>query len=92
MHHSYQPVKSQACKSQLSFGSSDNEDISAVHNSITLPLNSMGFAKPPSRSTSTIGDDFEEEEEEDFQTVALGDDHWITDPVPDGHLCIHEHL
>ena len=24
--------------------------------------------------------------------VALDDDHWIMDPVPDRHLCIHEHL
>ena len=29
---------------------------------------------------------------EDFQTVALDNDHWITDPVPDRHLCVHEHL
>ena len=50
----------------------------------------MGFAKPASKSTYTICDDFEEEE--DFQTVALDDDHWITDPVPDRHLCIHVHL
>ena len=49
----------------------------------------MGFAKPPSKSNSTIDDDFEEDE--DFQTVALDDDHWITDPVLDRHLCIHEH-
>ena len=31
------------------------------------------------------------EEEEDFQTVNLNDEHWITDPVPDRLLCIHEH-
>ena len=50
----------------------------------------MGFAKPPSKYSYTICDDFKEEE--DFPTVALDDDHWITDPVPDRHLCIHEHL
>ena len=50
----------------------------------------MGFVKPPSKSTYTICDDFKEEEE-DFQTVALDADHWITDPVPDRHLCIHDH-
>ena len=51
----------------------------------------MGFAKPASKSIYPISDDLEEEEEEDFQTVALDDDHWITDPVPDRCLCIHEH-
>ena len=30
-------------------------------------------------------------EEEDFQTVAVDDEHWIAEPVPDRHLCIHEH-
>ena len=50
----------------------------------------MGFAKSPTKFIYTICDDFEEEE--DFQTVALDDDHWITDLVPDRHLCIHEHL
>ena len=54
----------------------------------------MSFAQQPlSKSIYTICDDLEEEEEvEDFQTVALDDDHWITDPVPDRHLCIHGHL
>ena len=52
-------------------------------------MNSMGFAKPPSKSTYTICNDFAKEE--DFQTVAIDDDHWITDPVPDRCLCIHEH-
>ena len=52
----------------------------------------MGFAKPTSKSIYTICDDLEEEEEEDFQTVALDDDHRITDPVPDRHMCIHEHF
>ena len=31
------------------------------------------------------------DEEEDFQTVTLYDDHWTTDPIPDRHLCTHEH-
>ena len=49
----------------LSFSSSDDEDISAVHSSYhtrtSLPLNSMGFAKPWSKSTYTICDEFKEE-------------------------------
>ena len=33
----------------------------------------------------------EEEEEEDFQTVSLDDEHWNMEEIPDRHLCIHEH-
>ena len=32
------------------------------------------------------------EEEEDFQTVSLDDDHWTNKEIPDRPLCIHEHL
>ena len=32
-----------------------------------------------------------EEEEEDFQTVSLGDEYWTTEEIPDRPLCIHEH-
>ena len=31
------------------------------------------------------------EEEEDFQTVSLDDEHWDMERIPDRHLCIHEH-
>ena len=51
----------------------------------------MGFAKPPYKFTYTIHDDLEEDEEEDFQTVTLDDNHWTTDQLPDRHLCIHKH-
>ena len=51
----------------------------------------MGFAQQPlSKSIYAICDD--PEDEEGFQTVALDDEHWITEQVPDRHLCIHEHL
>ena len=33
----------------------------------------------------------EQEQEDNFQTVALDDYQWITDPVPDRYLCLHEH-
>ena len=46
----------------LSLSSSDDEDISAVNN-ISLPLNSMGFAKSPTKFIYTICDDSEEGEE-----------------------------
>ena len=34
----------------------------------------------------------EEEVDEHFPTVPLDDDIWMDKPVPDRHLCIHEHL
>ena len=33
----------------------------------------------------------EAEEEEDFQTVSLDDEHWDMEVISDRHLCIHEH-
>ena len=33
----------------------------------------------------------EEEEEDDFQTVLLEDEHWTMEEIQDRHLCIHEH-
>ena len=33
----------------------------------------------------------EEEEEEDFQTVSLDDEHWDMEEISDRHICIHEH-
>ena len=33
----------------------------------------------------------EKEEEEDFQTVPLDDEHWDMEEIHDRHLCIHEH-
>ena len=33
----------------------------------------------------------DEEEEEDFSTVSLDDEHWNMEEILDRHLCIHEH-
>ena len=83
---------------QLSFSISDEEESSAVNISSTYsttpPQNPMAFARqPPSKSIFTMCVDLEEdEEEEDFQTVTLDDNHWTTEEIPDIHLCIHEHL
>ena len=82
---------------QLSFSSSDDEESSAVgipSPSSTVPLqNPMDFPQQwHSKSTQTIHDDLDnDEEEEDFQTVSLEDDHWITKEIPDRHLCIHKY-
>ena len=60
----------------------------------TVPLeNPVDFPQQlPSKCTLTICADLDEdEEEEDFQTVLLEDDHWTTKEIPDRHLCIHKH-
>ena len=33
----------------------------------------------------------EGDEEEDFQTFSLDDEHWTTEEIPDRPLCIHKH-
>ena len=43
------------------------------------------------KCTLTTHDDLDDEEEEDFQTVSLEDDHWTTKEIPDRYLCIREH-
>ena len=77
----------------LSFCSSDNDESSPVHSTMP-PQNPMDFSQQwLTTSIPTICDDLKEDkEEEDFQTVALDDDHWTMDEIPDRHLCIHEHL
>ena len=65
---------------QLSFSSSDDEDISMVDipsPSSTVPLqNPVDFPQqPPSKCTLTICGDLDDEEEEDFQMVSLEDNH-----------------
>ena len=47
--------------------------------------------QPSSKCTLIIHDDLHDDEEEDFQTVSLDDDHWTTEEIPDRHLCLHEH-
>ena len=48
---------------------------------------------PTPRATPTCTPEYleDKEEEEDFQTAPLNDDHWTTEEIPDRTLCIHEH-
>ena len=41
---------------------------------------------------STLECSEDEEEEEDFQTVPLDGEHWISEEIPERTLCIHEHV
>ena len=51
------------------------------------------FQQPSSKYTlnAYISLEREEEEEEDFSTVPLSDNHWDMEEIPNRHLCIHEH-
>ena len=53
----------------------------------------MDFPQQPhSKCTQTICEDLDDgQEEEDFQTISLEDNHWTTEEIPDRHLSIHEH-
>ena len=65
---------------QLSFSSTDDN-------------NTPGDTPPTPRATPASTPEYleDEEEEEDFQTVPLNNDHWTTKEIPDRTLCIHEH-
>ena len=81
----------------VTFSTLDDEDISTVDiplpSSTVPPQNPMDFPQQPhSKCTLTICEGLDNgEEEEDFQTVSLEDDHWITKDISDRHLCIHKH-
>ena len=64
---------------QLSFSSTDDNN---------TPANTSPTPRATPASTLEY---LEEEEEEDFQTVALDDDHWTSKEIPERTLCIHEH-
>ena len=62
----------------LTYSSSDDSDASED-------------TKPVPRATPTDAQVYlEEDEEEDFQTVPLDEEHWTTKETPDRTLCIHE--
>ena len=41
--------------------------------------------------STPVCSDSSDDEEEDFQMVALDDEHWISKKIPKRTLCIHEH-
>ena len=49
------------------------------------------FLQPSSKYTINAYVNLEEEEEENFPTVSLDDEHWDKEEIPDRYLCTHEH-
>ena len=57
-----------------------------VHHHLTFTSDSSESDQNPD-STPELSD---EEEEEDFQTVPIDNEHWTTEMVPERTFCIHE--
>ena len=82
----------------LTFSFSEDEDTPTdeipLHASTASLQNHVDTPQHPSSKCSLnryVNLDEEEEEEEDFPTVSLDDEHWYMEEIPDRHLCIHEH-
>ena len=89
-HH--KPIQCQLSSSTSIDEDSSTDDIPTTYSNI-LPQNLLGFAQQTHyKPIYTVCDDLEEdEEEEDFQTVPLDDDHWTAEEIPDRHFYIHKH-
>ena len=83
----------------MTYSSSDDDD--TTEDEVSLPYSmpqAQHHAPDPCELSSKhnldthINMEEEEDAEDDFQTVSLDDEHWITKEVPDRPLCIHEHL
>ena len=79
----------------MTFSSSDDDD--TAEEEVSLPY-SMPQAQhhPTNQCELSSKHNLDahinlEEEEEDFQTVSLDDEHWTTKEIPDRPLCVHEH-
>ena len=74
----------------------DKDDDSLLdNNTLHTRMDHHSPQEHPMAHHLTSADEEEDKEEEDaeehFPTAPLIDDVWIEEPVPDRHLCIHEH-
>ena len=102
------PLTTAACHSNhssmcchLMFSSSDEvsaSPVSSLPHSITEPpslvQHSLDYQHPSLTDTDNAFQNIatNDKDEEHFPTVTLDGDLCLEDPVPDRHLCIHEHL
>ena len=81
----------------LTYSSSeDNDDTPIDATSSPVSTSQVQYCidalqQPSSRYTLNTYVNLEEEEEKDFPTVSLDDDHWNMEEILDKHLCIHGH-
>ena len=81
----------------LTYSSSEDDDdtptdvIPSPDSTPQVQYHADALLQPSSKYTLNAYVNLEEEEEEDFQTVPLDDEHQGMEEIPDRHLCIHEH-
>ena len=75
--------------SHLTFEEDDNSSIDS--NTLHARTEHPSPVEHPMACHLTGADEEEEGEEEHFPAAPLNDDVWVDEPVPDRHLCIHEH-
>ena len=68
---------------------SPNDEIPSPDSTLPVQHHVDAFQQPSSKYTLNAYVTLEEEE--DFQTVPLDDEHWDMEVIPERHLCIHEH-
>ena len=95
LDHTAQLPASHIADLYIDFSSSKDEDIPT--DEIPLPASTASLQHhvdtlqhPSSKCTLNAYVNLEEEEE-DFPTVSLDDEHWNMEEIPDRHLCMHEH-
>ena len=96
-HSTRQPCLRPVCR-RLMYSPSDDDDtseddISSPHSTPQVQYPTPDTRSSTSKHTPATFEHLEDEadEEEDFQTVLLDDEHWTTEEIPDRPLCIHEH-
>ena len=82
---------------RLTYSPSDDKDTSedevpSPHNMPQVQYSTPDTTSLPSKHTLAAYEHLEEaDEEEDFQTIPLDNEHWTTEDIPDRPLCIQEH-
>ena len=86
-HASFNPVNTTPCSTvTITPCSTPQTPTRPVHQ--CLSFSSDTDHTPDSTSACS---DSSDEEEEDFQTVLLDDEHWTSEEIPERTFCIHEH-
>ena len=95
VHSPQQPGKLTTVHCHLTFEGDDDSsslDSNTLH---TRMEHHLPEEHPMAHLLTSTDEDEEDKEEEDteehFPTALLNDDIWMEEPIPDRHLCIHEH-
>ena len=83
---------------RLTYSPSDDDDttedeVSSPYSMLQVQYHTCDPQTPSSKHilNAYIHLEEEEDEEEDFQTILLDNEHWTTEEIPDRPLCIHKH-